>query len=293
MKSKLFIKALALLLVLNFSIAGLSYSQENLETRSLFSWKSSEIREGREEMFQTMQEMNLNTVYQHFSRRLKQEEIETYLLEAESKNIEVSFMDGSSKWALEENAEHAIKSIERVIEINKNLHTSKGIKSIIFDIEPYTLKEWNTSTREEIMEKFVSGMKHAYNKAKDNNIEIIICIPYYYDTMGLSLQLEELIEKGCDKVAIMNYYKKREAKHIQQEVEFANKYGKEVINIYELKAPGTHGLIEKNTYHNDGIKAVEESFINIKRDLPNKDISIAFHDYRAVKEVLDRDRILE
>lgn len=291
MKSKFVSKLLVVLLILSFPIIDLSYAEDNSETRSLFSWKSSEVIEGRGEMFQTMQEMNLNTVYQHFSSRLKQEDIEAYLLEAESKNIEVSFMDGSSKWALEKNAEHAIKSLERVIKINKNLHKSKGIKSIIFDIEPYTLKEWNTSTREEIMEKFVAGMKLTYNKAKANNIEVILCIPYYYDTVGLSVQLEELIEKGCDSVAIMNYYKKREAKHIEQEVEFAYKHGKKVINIYELKAPGTHGLVEKNTYYNDGILAVEKSFINIKRELPGKDISIAFHDYRAVKEVLNRDRI--
>nr|WP_300004947.1 hypothetical protein [Tissierella sp.] len=291
MKSKLFIKVLLGVLVLSFSLSTLShvYAQKNLQSRSLFSWKSSEVQEGRVKLFQTMEDLNLNRLYQHFSRDLNQAEVETFLAEAEAKGIEVSFMDGSSQWALEKDAEHAIKSIERVIAINKDLDIGKQIKSILFDIEPYTLKEWDDTSKENIMKNFVQMMKLAYKKAKSNNIEVIVCIPYYYDTMGLEVQLEELIETGCDSVAIMNYYKKREAKHIKQEVEYADKYGKNVINIYEFKAPGSHGLIDKNTYFKDGIEAAEKSFKNILKELPNKDISIAFHDYRALEEVLKRD----
>lgn len=291
MRNKLVDKTLlVVILLLSFSFMTSAFANNNGQVRALFSWKSQEVLEGRTELFNTMEKLNINTLYQHFSSKLKLSDIEIFLADAKNKNIAVSLMDGNAKWALEKNGEHMVGTVDRVIEINRNLDKNIGIKSILFDVEPYLLDEWNKNNSENIMNNFVKGMAITYNKAKANNIEIILCIPYYYDTKGFSKQLEELIKTGCDSVAIMNYYKSREADHIKLEVELAHKYGKSVINIYELQAPGKHSLVEKNTYYNQGILAVEKSFSNIQREFYGKDVSIAFHEYRALKEVLSKNK---
>ncbi len=138
------------------------------------------------------------------------------------------------------------------------------------------------------MNSFVKAITTAYKKANENSIEVIVCIPYYYDDMGFSRQLKRIIKSGCDSVAIMNYYKDNEAKHINKEVKYADKYRKKIINIYELQAAGKYGLEDKNTYYKEGIVGVEKSFANIKEEFVGKDVSIAFHEYNVVKEILKR-----
>ena len=51
-----------------------------------------------------------------------------------------------------------IHSVDRVIEINQNLEKSNGIKSILFDVEPYILEEWNKNSDNSIMNSFVKGI---------------------------------------------------------------------------------------------------------------------------------------
>lgn len=268
---------------------GFIEDEKNLEVRSLFSWNSSEVIEGHTDLFKTMKTLNLNTLYQEFSEELKPEDIERFLLEAEDEKIDVSLLAGSAKWVLDRDGKDMIRTVDRVIEINQSLEKSDGIKSILFDVEPYILEEWNEKSNKKIMNDFVRGMRMAYRKANKNNLEVIVCIPFYYDNMGLSRQLENLIKSGCDSIAIMNYFKINESVNIKNEVDLADKYGKKVINIYELQAPGKHGLMEKNTYYNQGIAEVEKSFDKIKKELVGSDISIAFHEYNALKEILERE----
>lgn len=289
MRNKLF-KRLFIILFIIFAISRLLilYNENTVKTRALFSWKKEEVLDGGDELFKTMKVLKLNTVYQQFSSKLEEEDIKKFLLKAEELDIKVSLLDGEPKWGLEKDAYHMLETIDRVNQINRNLNETQGIKSIIFDIEPYLLEEWNDKSREEIMDGFVVATKAMYKRAKESELEIILCIPYYYDDMSLSKQLEELIKNGSDSIAIMNYLKDKELSNIKEEVEMADRYDKAIINIYELQAPGEYDLKEKNTYYNDGIKAVEENFKKMRKKFRGKKVSIAFHEYRALKDLLDR-----
>lgn len=290
MKNKLF-KRLLIIFFIVFTIGRLLllYNQNAVKTRALFSWKKDQVLQGSSELFKTMEILKINTLYQRFSSGLEKEDIERFLSKAQELDIKVSFLDGEPEWALEKNASHMIAAIDRVNEINEGLNEDEKIKSIIFDIEPYLLEEWNDESRKEIMDDFVTAAKVMYKRAKESDLEIILCIPYFYDNMSLSKQLEELIKDGSDSIAIMNYLKDKEVSNIKEEVELSDKYSKEVINIYELQAPGEYDLKEKNTYYNDGVKAVEENFKIIRKEFRGKKVSIAFHEYRALKELLDRE----
>ena len=45
---------------------------------------------------------------------------------------------------------------------------------------------------------------------------------------------------------------------------------------------------EINTYYNSGLAALERSYQNVLEAYPNQTISIAYHDYKALKEVLKK-----
>lgn len=286
MKIRTIVKML-IILFLSFSLIIVINDSETEEVRSLFSWEDNEVLEGRTELLETMKNLNLNTLYQSFSREVKEDDIKSFLLDAKNKGIDVYYLDGDPEWALIGDGEPMIETIETVIGINSKLNENIRMKSIILDVEPYTLEEWEDD-KEGVMNGFLRELKSAYKKANESKLELIVCIPYFYDNKGFSKQLEELIKSACDGIAIMNYMKDKEINNIEKEVEIADKYGKRIINIYELQAPGQHGLQEKNTYYNENIEAVEKNFKNMREEFYDKDISIAFHEYTALKEVLNR-----
>jgi sulfur relay (sulfurtransferase) DsrC/TusE family protein len=289
MKQKVKVLLIISLLIASF-LCGCSLNKTAQEERALFSWKDSEVLEGRTELLETMKELELNTVYQSFSKDLKEEDIFNFLEEATDKKLEVYVLTGSPEWALEEEGKTMIDEVEKAIKINEAAKVNHRVKGILFDVEPYLLDQWdNKKKRKEIMDQFIENMKVAYKKAHDNGLEVIACIPYYYDEFGFSSQVEELVKSGCDTLAIMNYYQGKEYEHIEKEGSLVAKYNKNLINIYEMKAPGEHGLIDKNTYFEEGITSVEENFISLKKAFSDMKLSIAFHDYPALKEVINRE----
>lgn len=259
------------------------------EVRGLFSWKSSEVLEGRTQLFATMKELQLNTLYQGFSKELQEDDILDFLKEAAKKRIDVYLLTGSPEWALQEDGESMCRRVEKALEINRAAEENQGVKGILFDVEPYLLEEWDKQGSNEVMDKFVKNVEIAYQKAKDNDLEVILCIPYFYDDLGVSKQLEALIKSGCDSAAIMNYYQGKEYENIKKEAALAAKYGKKLINIYELQDPGKNGLKDENSYYEEGIKAVEENFVTLRAAFLENDISIAFHEYKALREVKGRE----
>lgn len=278
-----------ILICMGVFINGCSGKESFKESRGLFSWKNFEVSEGHNELFKTMKEFKLNTLYQEFSEDLREDDIKDFLVEAEKEKIDVYLLTGSPEWALDKAGESMCRRVEKAIKINKAVKEDQGVKGILIDVEPYLLKEWDKKSRQKIMNTFVKGMQKTYEKARESGLEVVLCIPYFYDDLGVTKQLEDLIESSCDSVAIMNYYQGKEYENIKREAKLAEECRKKIINVYEMKAPGTHDLKDKNTYYEEGIKAVEENFAALREAFHSQDISLAFHDYSALKEVAERE----
>ena len=94
-----------------------------------------------------------------------------------------------------------------------------------------------------------------------------------------------LVRDGCHTLAVMNYNKEKEVVNIIKEAHYARIFGKPLINIYELQAPGTHGLRAENTYHDGGLPAVRESYEKLQAVFPDCELTFAIHYYDALLEV--------
>ena len=99
-----------------------------------------------------------------------------------------------------------LEAVRITAEWNKKSGTEGGFAGIVFDVEPYLLEEWDDN-QENCMEQYAANCIQAYQSAREEKLAVIICIPNFYDRIGLSALLEKIIEEGCDGIAVMNYNK--------------------------------------------------------------------------------------
>lgn len=337
MESKMIVKrgrlakaAIALLvpvIILSLIMAGCSNDlTEEPETEKLplkgglFSWKSSVVECDSQEkhadtadsseekqkrknvLFKTMNDLNLETLYQSFSKDLKESDIIEFLKEADSQGIDVYLLTGEPEWAKSDTdtAEKMIAELERTEKINKKLSKNAKLKGVIFDVEPYVLDEWDEE-QSELMENYAEAVKETYKKAQSLNLEMLVCLPFFYDSKGFEEELEIIIGEGCDGAAVMNYYREKEIEHVETELLLAQKYGKQLINIYEFNKPETHGVTEKNTYYKEGTDKALKNFENLldfycgggtghyPEAMQAESIRYAYHDFEAVYEVMNNE----
>lgn len=106
---------------------------EDREVWSLFSWKQKEVVEEYNELFSTMKSYKLNTIHQYFSSKLGQDDIENFLLAAESEGIQVNLLEGEPEWALDKEGRSMVETIDKVANINSSLKKrSKNKNSYIW-----------------------------------------------------------------------------------------------------------------------------------------------------------------
>ena len=111
----------------------------------------------------------------------------------------------------------------------------------------------------------------------ESDLPIYVCMPFWLDE-----ELQEQIIKEVDGVVVMNYSKGNERLNIQKTIEMAEKYGKVILTAYELQPVGEYGLEEYNTYHDDGLDAVEK---NYEEQFGGTDVGIAFHNLNMMRKL--------
>ncbi len=258
-------------------------------TRGLFSWSSAVLTDtGRAELFSVMERENLDTLYQFFSSDTETDTIRAFLEDAAQRDITVWFLTGEPKWGLDGTGDAMQTVIRRVASLQATLPENVRFKGVFMDCEPYLTDEWD-SDPSAVMDSWCRATESAHMAANEAGLLFTVCIPYYLDTKGFSDSLKQIVENGCDALAIMNYYKQNEAAHIETEMALASDAGTPVTVIYELQPPGTHRLVENNTYYHDGLPAVENSWDAIRKHFGRRWLSIAFHEYNALKEVMMRE----
>ncbi len=269
----------------------------------LFSWNAEIVNKTDGKIFSFMKRDGLNVLYQNFSsKNSRREQMAVFLEKAMQEDIKVYQLTGDPSWGTDPEGEKLCEAVETAAAYNRRTQRkfrewsqAEGkerdavprLAGVVLDVEPYTLKEWDRDP-DGTMKSFVSGMKKAYALAQQYDLELIVCIPWYYDKKEQQEQLEELIKNGCDSIAVMNYYRGAEIKNIATEVKLASKYGKGLITIYEFKRADGQGIMEINTYYNSGLEAARKNYEQLRAAYPELTIPVAFHDYQALEEVLNK-----
>ena len=181
----------------------------------------------------------------------------------ENYRIDTIFMDinhysaipGYNIYLLAEDPSWEVDDMEQVVEEAEE----KRADGVLFDIEGnYVTLASNLSLLE-------------------SDLPIYVCMPFW-----LEEELQEQIIKEVDGVVVMNYSKGNERLNIQKTIEMAEKCGKVILTAYELQPVGEYGLEEYNTYHDDGLDAVEK---NYEEQFGGTDVGIAFHNLNMMREL--------
>ncbi|SFN86546.1 hypothetical protein [Proteiniclasticum ruminis] len=285
---KIIVAAVLLAFVLLAGIAAAVWFSEDEEAvpevqgmRALFSWSSSNVEDRT--LLETMKKADLNTIFQSFSADNDKNSI-AFLEEAAAEKITVYALTGSPEWSLDKKGSSMVERVNRISALNEKAAESDRVQGVIMDVEPYLLDEFKGNEKE-IMESFILGLEAAYEKAKEHNLRFGVCIPYYYDHWDLQDELDK-IAKASDFMLVMNYYRDQEIEHMSFEAGLARKYEKEIMTIYELQAPGKYGLTERNTYYGLGLAKVEQNFSKLQAYFGEQSVSMAYHEYNALKEAL-------
>ena len=254
----------------------------------LFSWEQEAALDEAEELFSLMERYGLSELYQSFPAKAPIGKLTDFLEQARQRGIRVYLLDGNAQWAREAKGSSLRKAIKRVAKWNERMPEGVGFSGIMADVEPYLLKEWDDERRDALMQTYARGMCAAYQRAQEQGLEMLVCIPFFYDTSGCSSVLEALAEAGCDGFAVMNYFRQDEAGQISGEAEIAQRFGRRLITIYELQEPGDHGLTEKHTYYNAGMDALMESYRRIGDAFSPQRVDIALHCYPGLETLVVR-----
>lgn len=238
--------------------------------KSLFSWFSKELAHP-EAVFSFLQRQGISAIYQHVTLDDTQETIARFIKHGRQANIKVFLLVGEANWALEPDGLH--RHIEQAVKWD----------GIVVDVEPYLLKDFN----KEIMTAYVSAMRNAYQKARSLGVSFILCIPYFYDSLGYTTELEVLIRDCCDGISVMNYYRGKEIPHLETEAKLCRLYQKTLETIYELQPPGKHALKDINTYYHLGLKKVNENVQSIINYYQKQEVKISYHEFVYFQELTE------
>lgn len=255
----------------------------------LFSWSEEALAgTARDELFRDMAACGLTVLYQSIPGDAEADAVGDFLRAAAEREIAVYLLTGAPDWGLDPSGGRMTEAVERCAQYNRGLPAGTGLRGVMMDAEPYLTEEWDIDPAG-AMDAYVSGMAAAREAARGAGLQYVACIPWFYEEKGLAEALGRLIATGCDGLAVMNYQKRNEAGQIETEVALAREAGIPVTVIYELQAPGGHGLTERNTYHSDGLGAVAESFRALEARFGGDALFYALHDSRALQEVLNRE----
>lgn len=229
---------------------------------AVFSWG---VESSRDTAF--LADLGVRAIFQEIERGQEAEVLESLV------DVDVYLLTGSPDMGLAE----MCAEIERAAE---------GFNGVVFDIEPYGQAGWaEADVRTQILDDFCDAVESAYDYACDRGVEMLLCVPYWYDELGYDEQLERLVG-NCDGVCVMNYDRGHEAENVAGEAELAVRYQRRLWTIYELSPADGESVQACNTYFGQGLAAVLE---NYRANFSDTDIALAYHDIDHLRALVERE----
>lgn len=213
-----------------------------------------------------MNDNDFNTLYQEFDLS----DAESIRKFGNKSDIALFHLCGDPNW----NAERIKEEIMAVYQLNQDMATN--IRGLVIDVEPY-LRDDYKDNKEKVISEYIDNMIEANEYATELGLEYFVCVPYWYEAD----YVDRLTKDGLDGMVVMNYYKGKELEHLEDEMESCSRYDKELVTAFEMQEVGKHGLTEKNTYHEEGLQAVNEVYEEMNEK--NNRIGLAVHYYDAIR----------
>ena len=208
-------------------------------------------------------------------------------------------LKGQPEWYVEPEA--VTERIDELYAYNE-AHESGKIAGITLDIEPYVMDEFNEAPIWG-MERLADTFETIYAYAGEKGLKVVLAIPYWYDEYTTSEEYTAKereraaeafakIVKNCDRISVMNYTRSNMTKHIKEEIELAEKFGKEIESAAEFSAHPKKEQPWEDTfyYEKDPLTAAYSAWKEIRAEYPYGKLRFAYHHLGMLLEIDQRPK---
>ncbi len=126
---------------------------------------------------------------------------ERFIKEARQQDLKIGLLVGNNQLFRPENHKQVADLAKEANEL--------GAEALHLDVEPHTLDEWKEN-KQEYLEQYITMVKKAYTAAKENNLQLEISIPIWYEA-----KFYKKIYEYCDQLFIMAY-KRRDVLQLKE-----------------------------------------------------------------------------
>ncbi|MEG2596858.1 MAG: hypothetical protein RR977_00390, partial [Oscillospiraceae bacterium] len=281
--SVLLVIALIGLGIFFFRWYGKKAPQPSVSARGMFEWRESTVEDPKS-VQSLIQDLKITKWYQEIPEDWNH--VSDFSSSLHKQGVSIYALFGAVEWGYERDGITLISHLKQVTDYNKTAPKNARIDGVMIDVEPYISSKWKKNKKKN-MKIYVDGMLKAYQSVAGQHLQFAICIPRHYDDQGLSEELERLIAKGCDEVAVMNYDCGNEVEKIQTEAILAQKYGKELHCVLEFQEVGKHGLVEEKTYRNKGLEAAWNAWETVDAAYPKIPVTWDYHCTNPLLEMVE------
>lgn len=277
-----------IIFLINISFAETSLDADGF---AIWSWSPYEIY-NVDEVLEVAKENNIKKIFQYFDfKNTNNSDINNFVKKLKENNIYIYALTGESSWAHAENHKEFEYWTNDIITYN-NEYPNERIIGISLDIEIHTEEDFSIQEKKnQLLNEYQNLTWFIKNKAYDNNLIVNHVIPFWYEyEKGHSdhgvYDLAEWAFLMGDEVSIMAYEHEDLEAIVEKEMEYANKYGKQVYLGFETQMIGIDGIEDSNTYYRRGIDRMYYDFGYIKKKYSSVNIMSTIHHYNSFKDLI-------
>lgn len=259
---------------------------------SIWSWTTDSVLDAHDTSV-FLKNYKINKVYQHFDLdSLTYNDIRNYVKVLQEKDIMVNWLTGDPSWALTNKHSKILNAIRKINDYNKCITNGyQKINTIQFDIEPYTLDEWNTD-EQGVIEQYQEAISIAYEECLRLGLSMAICIPSWFDSKTYNNKfgegnLYDFVSKNSSCTVLMAYNVNKYLSISADEIKMNKENRKRIAIGLETKPVGEHSLTTDETFGDKPISDLYSAFETIYQYLSTISFDdryeFAIHDLVAFK----------
>ncbi|KGP73102.1 hypothetical protein [Pontibacillus yanchengensis] len=175
--------------------------------KNVWLWERSPITENPDETIDFLIDHQVDHIYLHYKPNLEKSVYAYFIKQATANGMKVHALMGSPKWGLESYTKHAVKRVDMVEAYNSTVAKDEQFVGIHFDVEPYTLDQWDKD-RATVLTEWWSSAQTYINHAKDAGFIVGSALPFWTDNKKVTDVKEDFFKDMVDiqdYVSIMAY----------------------------------------------------------------------------------------
>lgn len=268
-------------------------STANIPNRNytIWSWNDEEII-NPEAFAAFCNAYKINRVYQHISTStVNLEQIRNFVGTMQKNRVSVNWLTGDPSWTLTDHHYHIVDQIQKVVSYNMSIQNDyEKIGTIQFDIEPYTLAEWDTD-KASVIKQYQDAIALMYNECIAKQLSLNVCVASWFDGETYDNEygqgnLFDFVSKHSSSTVIMAYNTSGYVSIAEDEIRISAANGKNVavgLETHIVDDSVTEDITFANKPIEDLYRAFETLFLVYKMYGVYKGYEFVIHDYAYFK----------